>query len=51
MKEKKLMHKKTLVSWTFCQRKPSVNAGNRITSDTLIIDEGFPSFYKIKLRD
>jgi len=44
-------YKKTLVSWASCRRKPSVNVGSGITSDTVIINEGFPSFYEIKLRD
>ncbi len=34
----KYISKKALVPWVFCRRKPSVNAGSGIISDTVRID-------------
>ncbi len=39
-----------LVQWALCRRELSVSVANGITSDCVIINEWFPSFYAIKLR-
>ena len=41
----------SLVKWASCRRKLSVSVASGITPDCVIIDEGFPSFYEIKLRN
>ena len=51
MRERNQMTKKVFIPWAFCQRKPRVSVGSGITSDAVIISEGFPSFYEIKLRN
>ncbi|MDQ1245017.1 MAG: hypothetical protein QG565_1358 [Campylobacterota bacterium] len=39
MKERKPMNKKAQLLWAFRTREPSVNAGNGITSGTVIISK------------
>jgi len=45
------IYKKSQVTWAFCRRKPSVSVSSGITSGTVMINEGLPSFYEIKLRN
>jgi len=50
MKEKKQMYNEALIACTLSQIEPSLNVVRGINSDDIIINDGFPSFYKIKSR-